>query len=119
MCTNMERTRAINIGVEVFRWGGSIQNDISAGEGIVLGVNPGRNVIFATVGVAAFVEDAIIDVPPPVIIIAQLFFRHGSARIVSNSTKLICTAMLVSETGSPPASVTALQVIKKKNQKGD
>lgn len=45
--------------------------------------------------------------------------RNGSARIVSESTHITCTAFLVDTISSPPASMATLKVIKAKKQSGD
>ena len=44
---------------------------------------------------------------------------HGSARVVSTSAKLMCTAALVDKVNNPPTFGIALQVVAKTKQKGD
>ncbi len=45
--------------------------------------------------------------------------RNGSARIVSDSKNITCSAFLVDTISSPPASMVSLKVIPRKKQKGD
>jgi len=99
-CTSLA-TGNIDIGVEVFRPDGTSANSIAAGNGAVLDVAPGRTVAIGTTGTAAFLETAVISLTG----IAQ-----GMARIVSNSGQLICTAMTLDASGTPPAALSALAV---------
>ena len=112
MCTSMEKTERIHIGVEVFdRPPGPPLNDISAGNGVVF-ADPGGTRTFEIDNVDATVGDVLVGVGGNQV-------DQGSARIVSTSAKIICSALLMSEAGTPPTSMTSLQVIKKSNQKGD
>ena len=97
MCTSAETEETIRVGVEVFDdAGGNPANDVGAGEGAI-DVGPGETVTIATGNTAAFVEDTIIPL--------NVNMSGGSARIVSTSKKIICTAMLVDLIGAPPGSM--------------
>ena len=113
MCTSMERTRLINIGVEVFdTLSGAPLNDISAGNGHQV-LNPGQTMTLETNNsVSATFTSAGLS-------LGGGLAGQGSARIVSTSGNIICTAIIMSQAGTPPTSMAPLTVIKKRKQKGD
>lgn len=106
-CTSTD-TATMRVGVEVFyASGGAAGNDPVATS---LSIAPGASVIFGTqnaVGIVVYSD------------LAAGALSQGSARILSTSTKLICTAYIADRLNSPPAAGWQLNVIKKKAQKGD
>lgn len=92
---------AIDIGVEVFGPDGIGRNDVMAGNGAVLDVQPGTTVTLGTTGTAAYLETTVIVLEG----VAQ-----GMARIVSTSGDVLCSAQLLDSDLTPPTSLTALQV---------
>lgn len=113
LCTSLEKKKDIVVGIEVFDHdpGGPLNDVTDPEENGVLPLAPGETVAFETNDPLAFDEDETITPSDNA--------NHGSARIVSTSTKLACTALLVDEVNSPPTSMVNLQVIKKTSQKGD
>ncbi|MFQ5667539.1 MAG: hypothetical protein ACE5I7_14100 [Candidatus Binatia bacterium] len=114
-CTSLEKAKTITIAVEVFpATGGSPLNiaGLPALEG-ALPVPPGATVTIATGTTVGIHEDLLIAGLGPASV------RNGSARIVSTSKKIACSAYLVDCLNTPPNSMTALTVIGKTRQKGD
>jgi hypothetical protein len=70
-------------------------------------VAPGATVLFGTTNAAGFHLDQ------------ELFVTtvKGSARILSTSRSLICTALLADAANEPPTSMTSLTIIAKTKQK--
>ncbi len=127
-CTSLERTASFRFAVEVFgAEGGPPLNDVTPpalnGADTLL---PGATRTIGTGSTAGIHEDNVITLPA-----ASL--RNGSARIVSESTKITCTAFIVDKLnatigfnpgppatpGPVPASMATLKVIKAKRQAGD
>jgi hypothetical protein len=109
-CTNLD-SKPIDLGVEVFQWDGTQLNSIATNTGVVIGVAVGQQFTLSTGPTAAFSDD--------IVILGGTVVNQGSARIVSTSTKIICSATMVSATGTPPTSLTSLPVLKGKTQKGN
>ena len=109
-CTSSEKTGGKNIvwGVEVF-WQGNLENDVSAGEGVMT-LFPGQTGLISIDDTVAFVENA--DLPGVVV------DSRGSARILADSNKLTCTAFMLDPNNDPPNFITPVPVFKKMNQKG-
>ncbi len=103
-CTSLAST-PIDIGVEVFDNDGTLANDVTAGQGVVLGVGPGQTVLISTALTAAFSsEDTVIltasgSLPP---------IDQGMARVVSNSPDVACSAVVVDAGLAIPTSMTGL-----------
>jgi hypothetical protein len=111
-CTNMnKKLPGIDLGVELFNFSGSSQNDISVDNGAILNVGPGVTRIIATADTAAFAEDVVIAPAAGAI-------EGGVARIVSTSPNIVCTAALVDGANAPPLSILPLPLFKGA-QKGD
>jgi hypothetical protein len=109
LCTSLD-TKAITVAIEVFDdSGGGPQNDVTADNGVdAIGV--GETSAFETNDIPSFESDEHID---------TVAANSGSARILSTSSKVACTALIVAGASlTPPTSMTNLQVIKK-SQKGD
>jgi hypothetical protein len=108
LCNSTEKAGGNDVtwAVEVFS-DSTAQNDVTLGEG-VLTMPAGQTWSFATRPTAFFLEDAIIDVD----------VSYGSARILSTSAKIVCTAYLVDDTGNPPSMMTTLPMFKKLKQRG-
>lgn len=114
-CTSLEQSRVITVAVEVFDATGTLLNDASAPslDGAET-LAPGETATIATGNTLAFHEDEIIDSLGPASV------RNGSARIVSDSKKVTCSAFLVDELNDPPSSMGTLTIISKaKKQRGD
>jgi hypothetical protein len=114
ICTNLETSRAVHIGVEFFgRNGGNPLNNISAANGEILNVPAGATRTFGTQNSTSFQEDE-------VDFIGDVAINQGSARIVSTSAKLLCTAFLIDNNAAAGENNMAqLNIIKKAAQKGD
>jgi len=105
-CTSAS-TSPMRVGVEVFpaAGGGPLNNADTTS----LLVPPGGTVIFVVNTLTGLSYDMNLGIAAAL--------GKGSARIVSTSKSLICTAMLLDETSSPPISMTYLTVVKKAKQK--
>ena len=110
LCTSLDSKSAI-LAIEVFDdVGGGPLNDVTAGNGVDSAVDPGQTTTLETNNIASFQSDDHID---------AVNANSGSARILSTSTKITCTALLVGgASAGTPTSMASLQVIKK-SQKGD
>lgn len=105
-CTSTD-TAPMKVGVELFEnAGGGPGNDPV---GTSLTILPGGTKTFGTmfavgINVDSFVGGGII---------------RGSARILSTSRKLVCTAFIADPGNAPPTTSWQLTIIKQKRQKGD
>jgi len=104
-CTSAEKTNNIHVGVELFDQGGGGPLNNAAGTSLTL--VPGQTATFGTAGANGWISDSLLGGT----------FARGSARILSTSAKLICTAVVADTVGGPPASLTNLNVITKLKQK--
>lgn len=111
-CTSMD-VRHIAIGVEIFNFDGNAPplNDVNTGNGLVRPVASGDSITISTANTAAFTEAAILGG------IGSVY--SGSARIISTSKKILCTAILLDPTNAPPTSMVQLPVFAGTKQKGD
>jgi len=107
VCTSLD-SKDVLVAVEIFKYDGNLQNDVTAGNGVDV-IEPGHTGGTVTNSIASIGEDEKIT---------NLFVVLGSARILASSSKLLCSAHLVSAAGSPPSVMTALPVFRK-GQKGD
>jgi hypothetical protein len=120
ICTNLETSKSAHIGVEFFgKNGGNPLNNVTAKNGEVLNVPPGATRTFATHNATSLMEDErdfignATETDPTII-------EQGSARIISTSTKLLCTAFLIDNNENVGENNMAqLNIIKKNVQKGD
>jgi len=116
MCTSLEKTKTVRVGVEVFGSnGGTPLNDLSAsgsdpGNGAV-DLPPGSTATIVTGNTAEFLQDATILFLPGL--------KNGSARIVSTSPKITCNAFLTDKLHTPPNSLLPLRLLRGSSQKGD
>lgn len=97
-CTSLARG-PIDVGVQILNPNGTVANNVSAGNGALLGVAPRGTVTFGTTGSAALLETQVITIPG----VAQ-----GMARVVSNSRALLCSALVLDAALAPPSAMTAL-----------
>ena len=112
-CTSTEKrlvTLADLVAFEVYE-DGSVQNDLTVGEGVA-NVNYGGDTEHICTRIPASV-DAVVTVG----VSAELVTR-GAGRVVATTTKLICTAFLVPVVGDPPGFMTILPLYKGTKQKG-
>lgn len=98
MCTSLASGN-IDLGVEVFAPDGTIQNDISTGNGAVLNVAPGVTVTLSTTGTASLLETAVIS---------TALVGQGLGRIVSTSAQVLCAVLVLDASTSPPAAMSDL-----------
>jgi hypothetical protein len=108
-CTSLETKDIIRVGIDVLDDDGVVRNP-GATNG-KLDVGPGQTVTISAGDSPAFSEDQVLTLSHSV--------ENGSARIYSNSHKLMCGAVLVENEGAPPAAMVELRVIKAKFQTGD
>ena len=105
-CTSTD-TVPMQVGIEVFgRAGGGPANDATATS---LSVPPGGSVMFGTGSAVAIPIDSSLGTG----------VVRGSARILSTSKKLVCTAFLADSGNAPPTSMVYLTIVAKTKQKGD
>lgn len=114
MCTSTDAA-PMQVGVEVFAAGGGCSSPpgcapINDGVASSLTVDPGATVTFGTASAAGLIIHSDL---------AALIGTPGSARILSTSKKLICTAFLADRLSAPPTSMVHLDVVSKLKQKGD
>jgi hypothetical protein len=126
-CTNLDAPGTVaDIGVEIFDETGTRLNDVGVApppggcNGAMLGVPAGHTVTISNGATVQFHEDCIIAVAGG---------TSGSARILSTSSKIVCSALIadsknvVLTTGGSPTgvspSVASLKLIKKTRQQGD
>jgi len=93
MCTSLDVPgTTIDVGVEVFDNNGTLLNTIGvtppagACNGAILNVAAGTTVTISTGGTAQMHEDCKLGIAA---------FDNGSARIVSTSSKIVCTALVI------------------------
>jgi hypothetical protein len=113
-CTSLEKSKLITVAIEVWDYNAVLLNDVTTGNG-VHDLAAGETGTFET----NLDGDDIVGINDDVVIDLDTNADHGSARILSTSTKLACTAMVVEKVGDPPASMASLHVFAKKKQKGD
>lgn len=110
ICTSYA-TSTIRIGVEIFdRLGGAPLNNVTAGNGAA-DLAGGETVTIGTGSTAGVHEDRVITLSASV--------KNGSARIVSTSKKIDCTAFIADQVNSPPTTMMSLKVLSKNKQKGE
>jgi hypothetical protein len=104
-CTNLDAAN-VTVGVELFaQFGGGPVNDVVA-TSLTLGAGETRT--FATGSSANIVIDSALGAGS---------FSKGSARILSTSKKIACTAYVADRLNSPPTSGWQLTIIAKTKQK--
>lgn len=115
VCTSLETINSFRFAVEVFAsTGGAPLN--TAGVPTLNGADtlaPGETRAIGTDNTVGIHEDKVIAG------LAPASLRNGSARVVSESTRIVCNAWAVDELNDPPASSIALKVMKAKKQNGD
>jgi hypothetical protein len=114
ICTSFDSSVA-TVAVEVFAAaGGPPLNDVSPalGDGTET-ISPGGTATIATGNTFAFHEDEVIDA------LAAASLRNGSARIISTSKKIGCTAFLTDEINDPPSGMASLKLIYRTKQRGE
>lgn len=109
-CTNMEKLKLVYIGVEIFNVYGYLLNDIHANNGTT-GIFPAETATIATAHIQALIPSSIMTGPITV--------ENGSARIVSTSPRILCSAGLWDKTNAPPTSMMQLPVFKGNIEKGN
>ena len=108
-CTSAS-TAAARVSVEVFDADGTTINDPSA---VSVSVDPGATVMFATQNDASSAFSSV-----QLLTAAPVFLQLGSARVLSTTKALVCTAFLADAYNGPPASMTPLVVVSKLKQRG-
>lgn len=112
MCTSLE-AGPVTVAVEVFApEGGAALNNVATGTGNgALAVAPGETVTISTGTSVGLHEDL------PITGLANV--KNGSARILSTSTRILCTGLLVEKLGSTPATISTLKIFARRKQNGD
>ncbi len=115
ICTSLDPLASIVLGVEVFAAAGGPPLNIVSTPSLdgAESVGPGGTATITTGSLAGFHEDEIIDV------LAPASLKNGSARVVSTSKKIACSAFVVDELNDPATTMGALSVLSKAKQKGD
>jgi hypothetical protein len=142
-CTSLESTNTFKFAVQIFaKAGGAPLNDVTTANNGTLSLGPGETGTIATGNTTALHEDQAISA------LAGVDVANGSARIVSESPRMTCTAYIADRHGTctapasssflgkacgtdtdcggtvgscrtTPDSMVSLKVIKSKTQKGD
>lgn len=112
ICTSLD-TVAATLAFEVFApEGGGPLNDVSAGVGNgTVALPAGATETISTGTSVGLHEDATISALGNV--------KNGSARILSTSTRVLCTGLLVEKLGSTPATITTIKIFARRKQNGD
>jgi hypothetical protein len=107
-CTSTERAggKSIIWGVEFFEDNAAV-NDVTLSQGVVT-APPGATFFVANRDTSLFLEDSTIA--------QEVSF--ASARILSTSSKLVCTGYLVDRINNPPTMIMMLPLFKKGKQGG-
>jgi hypothetical protein len=108
-CTSVDK-KDVLVAIQIFDYDNTLLNDVTAGNGVDT-IEPGVTTAIETNSVAAIDEDQTLTPSDSA--------NHGSARILASSSKIICSAHLISAAGTPPTSMTTLPVFKKTSQKGN
>ena len=111
-CTSTIKSGGKNFlfGVEIIDNGTQLDNDVATGKGVA-SLTPGDTDIICTQATGHFVgEDVTIGNPQ---------VDHGSARIISESNRIICAAYILDPVGLNPAHFAVLPMFKGTSQKGD
>jgi hypothetical protein len=103
-CTSTDTTTQ-QAGVELFPSGGGAPANDAAATALTIG--PGATVMFGTSVAAGLSVNSSLGGG----------FSKGSARILSTSKKLVCTAFVADITNAPPTTSWALTIIAKLKQK--
>jgi hypothetical protein len=108
-CTSTEKQGGASavVGVEYFTTNGLPVNDVTAGEGVV-GIGPGATKTISTGDTLLYLDDDVVN---------PANFK-GSARILSDSKRILCAAQLLDPTTNPPSTWVALPVFSKTKQHG-
>jgi hypothetical protein len=112
ICSSLS-SQPVTVAVEVFATGGGAPlNDanLPSLSGVEV-LAPGTTKTITTGSTAAFHEDQTLALPA-----ASL--RNGSARIVSTSKSIACSAFITDQISDPPISMMPLRLISRK-QRGD
>jgi hypothetical protein len=100
ICTSLEPAGGAPITLGVEWWSGvSFENDIAAGEGVVV-VNPGDTAILSTHDTAHLQGETLIP--------NATGATRGSARILANSKRIVCAAFAMDKDNNPPIFRTAV-----------
>ncbi len=112
MCTNMD-TVAATVAFEVFNpEGGAALNNVAVGAANgTLPVPVGATVTIATGACVGLHEDATIT--------GLTNVKNGSGRILSTTTRLLCTGILVEKLASTPTTIATLKIFAQRRQNGD
>src|SRR5262249_45316053 len=78
---------------------GALLNDVHAGNGALLAVDPGQTVTFGTKATLAYSESQVISLPG---------FSQGSARILATSEHVRCNVMVLDDSATPPVTLNTL-----------
>src|SRR5262249_19017606 len=103
-CTSTS-TSSERVGVELFDSTGSLLNDAAT---TAVTLSSGAAVIFATAGATGISVNQ--SFTPPTM-------QRGSARVISTSQSLVCTAFVADALNDPPVTSWQLTIIAKTKQK--
>jgi hypothetical protein len=106
-CTN-DDTVAQSVGIDIFGQGGS-QLVVATSNAVSL--SPQATILFGTQTALGLTIDGPAFNPG--------IITKGSARILSTTKKIACTAFVADTNGTPPVSMTNLTIAYKGKQKGD
>lgn len=112
MCTSLD-TIDTTVAVEVFSpEGGAALNNVSSGVANGTIALPAGATVTISTGTSVGLHE---DLP----ITGLMNVKNGSARVLSTTSRLLCTAILVEKSGVTPGTISALKVFARRNQNGD
>lgn len=113
ICSSLDTTGPQTVAVEVFdAAGGAALNNVALPTGDGNEVVPvGGTVTISTGTLAGMHEDEAI--------VSLTDAHNGAARILSTTTRLVCSAIVVNKASTPPSLFATLNVFARRKQNGD
>lgn len=113
ICSSLDTSGPQTVAIEVFdAAGGAPLNNVAlpTGDGNEV-VQVGGTVTISTGTLTGMHEDEAI--------VSLTDAHNGTARILSTTTRLVCTAMVVNKASTPPSLISTLNVFARRKQNGD
>jgi hypothetical protein len=109
-CTSTEKEggKDVVVGVEFFTRNGTLVNDLTTGDGVVV-VPPGYTRAVVTQPTEMLNAPAVVTFG---------YMGPGSARIIASSARVVCTAWVLDPDSTVPASWVMLPMFRKGKQRG-
>jgi len=114
LCTSLEKSKDIDIAVEVFQFDGTALNDLTLGAGVATSTAPGATRTWEVTNNGGGILYTLANVAVPSV--GNVY--QGSVRIVATSARIACSAAMMDRTNDPPNFIWPLNLIAKTKQKG-